>query len=152
MMPTPARTGPTRGRSTRRWLLAGVTALLLLGLAGGETIGATSDRSLVPASRLTDRPFRSLVLVSVGNSVVCTGFVVAPRKVVTAAHCLVRNAARGNFRFRTDLPGSIRLYRAYSRIHGGSPYRSCGVSRAWAHSRFIKRDKTDRLFGLPNDG
>ncbi|MFV2064425.1 MAG: serine protease, partial [Chloroflexota bacterium] len=70
-------------------------------------------------------------------------------KVVTAAHCLTRNAARGDYRFRAGLPGNIRLYRAYSAAAGGSRYPSCGVSRAWAPSRFIRRDSSDRKFGSP---
>jgi len=126
-----------------------VLALTMVALMAGSTLGASGDRVLVSAKRLAERPFRGVVLVSVANSTVCTGFVVAPRKVVTAAHCLTRDAARGDYRFRTQLPGKIRLFRGYSQAAGGSRFPSCGVSRAWAHPRFIKRDSSDRKFGSP---
>jgi V8-like Glu-specific endopeptidase len=109
--------------------------------------GDSGDRTLVTAAQLADRPFRSLVLVTVGDRVVCTGFVIAPTKVVTAGHCVARDAAGGDFRFRGELPGGVRLDRAYSQIAGGSPFDSCRVSRVWAHPRFIKRDASDTAYG-----
>ena len=42
--------------------------------------GDSGDRTLVGSTQLQDRPFRSLVLVTVGERVVCTGFVVAPHQ------------------------------------------------------------------------
>lgn len=134
-----------------RWLPRAVAALLALVIVASVSVttalGATGDRSLVSASQLTQRPFRGIALVSVGDRVVCTGFIVGKRKVVTAAHCLTRDASKGNYRFRPAVPGNIRIFRAYSRIHGGSPHKVCGVSKAWAHPKFIKRDSSDSQFG-----
>ena len=147
----------TRGRGPLTDGLArALLSVALLMLAGGPpavdarlspTVGASDDRRLVAAPQLRKRPFRSVVLVAVGERVVCTGFVVSPRKVVTAAHCLARDAAGGDFRFRPGLPGAVRLYRAFSQVAGGSPFVSCEVSTAWAHPHFIKGDQLDSSYG-----
>jgi V8-like Glu-specific endopeptidase len=124
------------------------------GAAGGSaaprapaTAGASGDRTLVNSAQLKRRPFRGVVLVAVGERVVCTGFVVGPRKVVTAAHCLTRDAARGDFRLRGDLPGSIQLYRGFSEIAGGTSFAACAVSSAWAHPQFVRRKPRDTAYG-----
>jgi hypothetical protein len=101
-------------------------SVVLTGLALTATpaaaAGDSDERALVTASQLRDRPFRSIVLVAIGDRVVCTGFVVAPSKVATAGHCLTRDASDGDFRLRRDLPGGVRLYRAYSQIAGGATF------------------------------
>jgi V8-like Glu-specific endopeptidase len=131
----------------RRWIAAVAMTLALVVLSAGSSLGATGDRTQIGGNKLTQRPFRGTVLVSVGNTVVCTGFIVAPRKVVTAAHCLTRDASKGDYRFRKGLPGNIRLYRGYSAAAGGQIYPDCGVARAWAPARFIRADARDRVFG-----
>jgi V8-like Glu-specific endopeptidase len=109
--------------------------------------GASDDRWLVSAAQLRDRPFRGIVLVKIGSRTVCTGFVVAPRKVVTAAHCLARDAAAGDYRFRTGLPDIVQLLRGYSLAVGGTSFEPCQVVRVWAHGRFIKRGPGDTRYG-----
>lgn len=130
-----------------------VALLLTAGLSGVAAADAVSPAAtpdgatLIPKSKLTERPFRGVALVSVANSVVCTGWIVGSRKVVTAAHCLTRDATNGKFKFRNGLPGNIRILRAYSKVRGGTPYRICGVSKVWAHPKFIKRNSSDTSFG-----
>lgn len=130
-----------------RPILISLLAMLLVAAFGVTSTVAADGSSLVPSSKLDDRPWRGITLVSIGDRVVCTGFVVGRRKVVTAAHCLARDAARGNFKFRQGLPGSIRVLRGYSRVAGGARFRTCRVAKAWAHPKFIKRNSSDRAFG-----
>jgi V8-like Glu-specific endopeptidase len=133
-----------------RWLSRGLVAILAVAVLAGVSVSgavAATDRSLVSGSKLTERPWRGIALVSVADRVVCTGFIVAPRKVVTAAHCLTRDASNGNYKFRQGLPGNIKVLRSYSQVAGGAQFRTCRVSKAWAHPKFIKRDSADRAFG-----
>jgi V8-like Glu-specific endopeptidase len=122
-------------------------AVLVMAVGSVSAAAAATDRSLVPAAKLTERPFRGVTLVAVGDNVVCTGFVIGLRKVATAAHCLTRDAAKGNYKLRGGLPGNVKVLRAYSQIAGGTRYRTCGLSKVWAHSKFVKRDASDRQFG-----
>jgi V8-like Glu-specific endopeptidase len=134
-------------RYLARLLALSVMAVLAFGSGLNVAEAAEGDFSRVPRSKLTERPYRGIALVTVGDRVVCTGFIVGTNKVVTAAHCLVRDAAARNFKFKSGLPERVRVYRAYSQASGGSPYRSCGVSKVWAHSKFVKRDSSDGDFG-----
>jgi len=64
----------------------------------------------------------------------------------------VRNASEGKYQLKSGLPQKIRVYRGFSRAFGPSIYRSCGVSKAWAHAKFVKGGKGDRQFGSrPHD-
>jgi V8-like Glu-specific endopeptidase len=135
-------------RPLARRALALLIGILLLVVSAVGAVGAAEvDGSLVSRANLTERPYRSIALVTVDDRVACTGFIVGPRKVVTAAHCLTRDAANGDYKFREGLPQSVRIYRAYSDLAGGSPYPACAVARVWAHPKFIKRDSSDRVFG-----
>lgn len=131
----------------KRWTLRLVIAVAMLMVATSSVAGASGDRSLVGQGKLTQKPFKSIVLVSVGRSVVCTGFVVGARKVATAAHCLTRDPASGDYRFRAGVPRNIKLYRSYSAAAGGETFPACDVSMAWAHPRFIRSRAGDRLSG-----
>ena len=64
----------------RRWLSRSLISLLVVSLLAVASVSsaAAAERSLVPGAKLTDRPFRGITLVAVGNNVVCTGFVIAP--------------------------------------------------------------------------
>lgn len=108
---------------------------------------ASAQRWPVGGAQLRRRPFRGVTLVAIGGGTVCTGFVVARRKVVTAAHCLTRNPSTGDFRFRAGLPDGLRVYRGYSQSAGGSSFASCRVVRAWAHPRFIRSGARDSEYG-----
>lgn len=139
-----------------RWFVRFVSLLVVTTIAVGAgfsvTAAAEGDYSKVPKNRLVDKPFRGITLVTVGNRVVCTGFVIAPTKVVTAAHCLVQNASNGNFRLKNGLPRNVRVYRGFSQGFGGSAYKSCGVSKVWAHAKFVKGGNGDKQFGSrPHD-
>ncbi|CAN5442763.1 hypothetical protein BH24CHL9_BH24CHL9_10960 [soil metagenome] len=140
------RSGPVRSVTTR----GSASLMLALGLVvllGGTAVAAPTGSTLASAEQITQRPFRGIVLVGVGSRAACTGFVIAPRKVVTAAHCLTRDAQGGDYRLQKGLPGSLRLYRGYSQAAGGLAYPTCGASRAWAHSRFIRSGSGDRRYG-----
>lgn len=133
-----------------RWasrLLVPALAVVLLTSMGVTGVAAADGTTLVPASKMHERPWRGIALVSIADRVVCTGFVVGRRKVVTAAHCLARDATNGDFKFRQGLPGNVRILRSYSQVAGGPRYRTCRVSKAWAHPKFIRRNGADRNFG-----
>jgi len=79
-----------------RWLSRGLAAFLVVLIVATVSVSAAAaaDRTLISSEKLTQRPFRGITLVAIGDRVVCTGFIVGPRKVVTAAHCLTRAAGQ----------------------------------------------------------
>jgi len=145
--------GDGRRAPAGRWssgILAVLALVMVLGssaLVASSTIASAGDRAIVGAARLSERPFRGIVLITVGSRSLCTGFVVGPRKVATAAHCLTQNPQRRDFRLARGVPDNIRIYRGYSAAAGGTDYPICRVSRVWAHSKFVKRGLGDQDYG-----
>ncbi len=131
---------------TRLIALLAVTAIAL-GAGMGTVTAAEGEFSRVPKGKLTQKPFRGVTLVAIGDRVVCTGFVIGPDKVATAAHCLVQNAAAGKYKLKPGLPQQVRVYRGFSRAVGGSAYGACGVSNVWAHAKFVKGGRGDQQYG-----
>lgn len=135
-----------------RFVVLVVVATFAIGAGFSTAAAAEGDYSKVPRGKLTQKPFRGIALVTIGDRVVCTGFIVAPNKVVTAAHCLVQDAAQGEYQLKGGMPRKIRVYRGFSQAFGPSAYRSCGVSKAWAHAKFVKGGRGDKQFGSrPHD-
>ncbi len=134
-------------RFATRLIMLVVITLLLMGTTLSTVAALDVDGNIVDRSRLADRPYRGMALVTIADHVACTGFIVAPRKVVTAAHCLVRDAAAGKYKLRGGLPDNVRIYRAYSGVAGGATFGACDVARVWVHSKFVKRNSADRDFG-----
>jgi V8-like Glu-specific endopeptidase len=66
---------------------------------------------------------------------------------VTAGHCLVRDAAAGDYRFRTRLPERVRIFRGYSRAAGSYAYAACDVAKVWVPGRFVRSGRSDQRFG-----
>jgi V8-like Glu-specific endopeptidase len=125
-----------------------MVALIALAAAPVEPIAAShEDQVLVNEAGIGGPPFDSVVLLSVGGRVACTGFVIGTRRVATAAHCLTRGAEEGDYRLREGLPGNVVLYRGYSHAAGGTSYPTCRAARAWAHPRFVRRGASDARFG-----
>ena len=124
-----------------------VVTTIALGAGSGTATAAENDKSLVPKAKLTQKPFRGITLITIGDRIVCTGFVVGIDKVATAAHCLVKNAAAEKYKLKPGLPRTLRVYRAYSQSLGGSSYRACGVSKVWAHAKFVQGGPGDKNVG-----
>ena len=134
-------------RAVARLVALLVVTAIALAAGFGPATAAEGDYSRVPKAKLTQKPFRGITLVAIGDRVVCTGFVIGVDKVATAAHCLVQNAAAGKYKLKPDLPRKVRVFRGFSRAVGGSAYRACGVSKVWAHAKFVKGGPGDKLFG-----
>ncbi|MDQ2105417.1 trypsin-like serine peptidase [Azospirillum isscasi] len=101
-------------------------------------IGATDRRVVVDATRA---PWTSLVRVQSNLGARCTGVLVAPRRVVTAAHCLLNRVQRFlpasslHVLFGYDR-GEYREHRAVAALETGGPYdrerRLGGLVGDWA--------------------
>jgi V8-like Glu-specific endopeptidase len=134
-------------RAIARLIAVLVVVAIAFGVGIGTATAAEGPQSLVPRAKLTQKPFRGITLVAIGNRVVCTGFVIGPRKVATAAHCLVQNASAGKYKLKLGLPQKVKVYRGFSRKVGGSSYKRCDVARVWAHAKFVKGGRGDTVFG-----
>ncbi len=101
-------------------------------------IGVKDRRVVVDAARA---PWNSLVRVQSNLGARCTGVLVAPRRVVTAAHCLLNRAQRFlpasslHVLFGYDR-GEYRQHRAVASLETGGPYdrerRLGGLVGDWA--------------------
>lgn len=130
------------GRSLALLVLVSVMA------GGAPALASHESRSLVRPSRLDAHPARGIVLVITTGRTACTGFVVGQRKVVTAGHCLVRDAEDDDYRLLGSVPEETTLYRAYSRASSfPMTFPPCRVSRAWVHPRFLRSSADDQRFG-----
>ena len=117
---------PPHGRRSHRWLyrlarLAGALALLLCGPASAQLPGLGDGTRGTVDSAVA--PWSSLVRVQVPGMARCTGFLVAPDRVATAAHCLY-STRLGRF----IPPGSVHVLLGY---HGGG-YDGHGVGATYA--------------------
>ncbi|MCW2236435.1 trypsin-like serine peptidase [Azospirillum canadense] len=101
-------------------------------------IGAQDRRAAVDT---TEAPWRSLVKVQTNLGSRCTGVLVAPRRVVTAGHCLLNRAQRFlpasslHVLFGYDR-GDYREHRTVASLAVGGPFdpghRPEGLARDWA--------------------
>lgn len=126
-------------------LVATAVALVLLSAAPAVAqapalpgVGAQDRRAAVDAAAA---PWRSLVKVQTNLGGRCTGVLVAPRRVVTAAHCLLNRAQR--FLPASSLHvlfgyerGDYRGHRTVAALAVGGPFdpgrRPAGLARDWA--------------------
>jgi V8-like Glu-specific endopeptidase len=135
-------------RGQRAAALIALVFSLIAWTPATSTLASHESRDLVPAGRLDDQPARGVVLLVTAGRTVCTGFVIAARKVATAGHCLVRDAEDGDFTLRSDLRDQLVLYRAFSRVAADPlTFPPCRVARAWAHPRFVRSSSTDLRYG-----
>lgn len=119
-------------RSRPLCLLA--TIALVLGLAAPPPAAA---------ARLTDLPWRALGRVQTELGTRCTGFLIAPALVMTAAHCLYRRAT-GRF----VQPGSVHFLLRYDRGTYADHARAEGfvVSPGYDPARELATLGLDRAF------
>jgi V8-like Glu-specific endopeptidase len=127
----------------RAWLLA----LLALAVGGWASPAAASHESerRVRLGQLDQPPHSGTVAIAIRRAARCAGILVRRDKVVTAAHCLVRDAEDGDLRLVPDIVGRIVVVPGYSASH--TAYRACGAESVWANPGYVRRDGQDRVFG-----
>lgn len=92
---------PARPRaSTRPWIVLSVAlALVALGCEGAELDVQSSEAPIINGTLAQHTDWGGVVALESQGQIICTGSVIAPRAVVTAAHCIEEGATIDAIRY-----------------------------------------------------